>query len=275
MKTDRNIIVAPNGARPGTSDHPAVPVTVNTLIDELALCAHAGAAMAHIHVRDSEQKHSLDPALNKEWLAEVRSALDNKLVIQLTTEAVGRYSPAQQMALLRATLPEATSIALREIMPDEGSVDAASLFLHEVSEQRIFIQYILYGAHDVIRYRQLISQGKIPSAGHHLLLVLGRYNESFIAQPAELDPMLSALTGSETPWAACAFGPYAFQCLQSANLLGGDIRIGFENGLTDQSGKIASNNAQLVSQIGNSVINTGFSLNSATDLRRKIHKSFK
>ncbi len=72
MRTDRTIIVAPNGARPKTEDHAAVPVTVSSLVDELHLCADSGAAMAHIHVRDSEQNHSLDPGLNKEWLAETR-----------------------------------------------------------------------------------------------------------------------------------------------------------------------------------------------------------
>ncbi len=160
-------------------------------------------------------------------------------------------------------------------MPDENGIDTASQFLHELSEQHIYIQYILYDAADVRRYLYLLSTGKIPAKGHHLLMVLGRYNEAFTAQPVELVPMLSELSGSGVDWAVCAFGPYAFHCLNAANLLGGDIRIGFENGLTDQSGKTASNNAQLVSQIGNSINKAGFSLNQATDLRQKIYKSFK
>ncbi|MGF1957895.1 3-keto-5-aminohexanoate cleavage protein, partial [Enterococcus casseliflavus] len=75
--------------------------TNEQLIHCLHECADAGATMAHIHARDTQGAHSLDPALNQTLYQQVMDAVGDRMVIQLTTEAVGRYSPQQQMALIR------------------------------------------------------------------------------------------------------------------------------------------------------------------------------
>jgi len=47
--------------------------------------------------------------------------VDDRLVLQITSESVGRYSPAEQMAVVQAVRPEAVSLALRELAPDAAS----------------------------------------------------------------------------------------------------------------------------------------------------------
>ena len=56
------------------------------------------------------------------------------MVIQVTTEAVGRYSPAEQMATVRALRPEAVSLALRELVPDAASEPDARAFFSFMAE---------------------------------------------------------------------------------------------------------------------------------------------
>ncbi len=111
-------MVAPNGAHLQPTHHPRVPVTGEQLIHCLQACAEAGATMAHIHARDEQGAHSLDPIINQRLYQQVQDAVGDRMVIQLTTEAVGRYSPLQQMALIKVIKPEAASFALRELIPD-------------------------------------------------------------------------------------------------------------------------------------------------------------
>ena len=99
------ITVAPNGARRGKADHPALPVTPAEIAREAARCHEAGAAMIHLHVRDSEQRHSLDVGAYREAVAAVREAVGDRLVIQVTSEAVGIFSPEEQMAMIGPYLP--------------------------------------------------------------------------------------------------------------------------------------------------------------------------
>ena len=95
------VMVAPNGARRTKADHPNLPITPPEIAREAELCRAAGATVLHLHVRAPDGRHSLDPDLYRAAVDAVRAALGARMVIQMTTEAVGRYSPAEQMAAVR------------------------------------------------------------------------------------------------------------------------------------------------------------------------------
>jgi uncharacterized protein (DUF849 family) len=137
------LTVAPNGARKTHADHPAVPISPAEIAATAAAATQAGAAMIHLHVRDAAQKHSLDVGAYSEAIAAVREAVGERMVIQVTSEAVGIYSAEQQMAMVRELEPEAVSLAIRELVP-EGGEDAAREFLAWLVGTGILPQYILY-----------------------------------------------------------------------------------------------------------------------------------
>ena len=242
---DVMIMVAPNGARRGKADHPAIPLTPSELALDVAACAAAGAAAVHLHVRDDAGAHSLDPGLYREAVAAVRAACPD-IVIQVTTEAVGRYAPAEQMATVRALRPEAASLALREIIPDEASEAAARDFFDWMQEAGVAPQVILYAPEEVARCRELIARGVVPFAAPFLLFVLGRYAADQQSAPEDLDPFVAALGGLPAPWAVCAFGRREADCAVAAARLGGHVRVGFENNLHLPDGALAPNNAAIV-----------------------------
>ena len=84
------ITVAPNGARKLKQDHPQLPLTADELGETAAACSAAGAAMLHLHVRDKNFAHSLDPERYRAAINQIRQAAGPDLIIQITTEAVGR-----------------------------------------------------------------------------------------------------------------------------------------------------------------------------------------
>ncbi|WP_020410864.1 3-keto-5-aminohexanoate cleavage protein [Hahella ganghwensis] len=240
------IMVAPNGARKGRGDHKRVPLSPEEMAECAVHCQQAGAAMIHLHARDEAGQHSLEPELNRRFIDQVKTAVGNSMIVQMTTEAVGIYTPEQQMTLVREVVPEAVSLAIAEILPQTPGIDERKVadFLAWVSDSGILPQYILYDAGDVRRYHQLKSCGIIPAGGHHLLFVVGRRGRG---HPADLASMLAAHT-DETPWAVCGFGALEFPVCAAALAMGGDIRVGFENNLFLHHGDLASDNCDLVIQ---------------------------
>ena len=91
------VMCAPNGARLQKSDHPSVPVTPAELADCAASLLHRGVSVLHLHVRDSGGGHSLDPGLYREAMAAIRERTGNRMILQVTTEAVQIFGGAGYM----------------------------------------------------------------------------------------------------------------------------------------------------------------------------------
>jgi 3-keto-5-aminohexanoate cleavage enzyme len=243
------IMLAPNGARKTKADHPALPMTIAETV-AAARAAHAeGAGALHAHVRDAEGGHSLDPGLYRELIAEMARVVPD-MPVQITTEAAGRYSPADQRAVVRRVLPEGVSVALSEMWPANAPDDEASRFYHWAAEAGIAVQHILYSPAELSRLVRLVSGAHIPPP-LQLLYVLGRYLPPQAATPEVLTGFLTAASAlPERPdWAACAFGPQETDCLLAAIKAGGKARIGFENNLTSPDGTPAPDNAARVADL--------------------------
>jgi 3-keto-5-aminohexanoate cleavage enzyme len=240
------ICVAPNGAKKSKVDHSNLPMLADELAIEAENCMHAGATMIHLHVRDKNGKHTIDPVYYRPAIKAIRNRVGDGLIIQVTTEAVGQYSAEQQMAMVRNLKPEAVSLGLSELCPSGGE-SIASEFFKWVIESKILAQYILYSIEDIGRFIDLHSSGVIPNKRPCILLVLGRYSRNLTSNPEDLHPMLEALKGFACDWGVCAFGAKEADCMALTAALGGHCRIGFENNMLMADGSIAPANAYLIS----------------------------
>lgn len=240
------VMVAPTGARLTKADHPALPITIAEIVETAVACREAGADGLHAHVRDAEGRHVLDAGLYRELIAELSRTAPG-FYVQITTEAVGRYSPAEQRALVETLRPAAVSIALREITQEEDEQVTARFFA-SCREAGTEVQHILYDAGDVERLAALIARGTVAAGGLAVLHVLGRYTSGQVSDPAALDPLLAvqAAAGLSPDWGLCAFGPTETECLRAAIIRGGKARIGFENNRLNRDGSIAADNAARV-----------------------------
>lgn len=246
MRALPDLMVAPNGATKTKADHPALPMTVAEIVACAEACAKAGADGLHAHVRDGEGRHVLDAGLYAELLAELAARVP-QMQVQVTTEAAGRYAPADQRALVERLRPASVSVALREITaePDMG---ITRRFFAFCAEAGIAVQHILYDAAEVARFGALRAEGVIPEGRPQVLHVLGRYATGQRATPEDLAAPLAAQARLPVApdWAVCAFGPAESACLLAARQAGGKVRIGFENNLFRPDGEIAADNAAQV-----------------------------
>lgn len=260
------IAVAPNGGRRTKADHPAIPLTPAELARTAAECAEAGAAMIHVHVRDRDDKHLLDADAYREAIAAIRDAVDDRLVVQITSEALGIYSPTEQMAVVRDVKPQAVSLALREIVPDSASEPAFASFMAWLHAERIFPQIILYSPDEAIRLSNLQQRGLVPWSDVPVLYVLGRYTQGQTSSPSDLLPFLAQGMPRFTHWSVCAFGRNEAACVTAAALLGGHVRVGFENNLVLPNGSVARSNAELVAATVRILADCGAILASGAEL---------
>ncbi len=243
------IMVAPNGARLTKKDHPRVPVTIPEIVDCAIECQAAGADGIHAHVRDADQNHVLDAGMYRELLAELTIKLPD-FYTQITTEAVGLYTPDQQRELVKAVQPRAVSIALREITDGQDAALTARFF-HDCYASGTDVQHIMYDKADVDHFARLVAAGDIPNADLKALIVLGRYAPGQKSSPDDLGVPATALK-QQVPgvdWAVCAFGAQETACLVAAAQLGGKARIGFENNRLNADLTCAANNAARVKEL--------------------------
>lgn len=249
------LCVAPNGSRRGKKDHPALPLSALELARCAADCAEAGAAMLHLHVRDAGGRHSLAPHLYRQALREVRAAVGERLLLQVTSEAAGRYRTTEQMALMSRLAPSCLSCGLREFVAGPETYERAATFFHNLAENGSLLQLILYSPEEVGWYEELCRAGVLPGERHFLLFVLGRYGGDG-HEAAPLDHYLAALK-SPNPWMACAFGIAEHRMVEEAARLGGHVRVGFENNLHLADGRLAADNSTLVAAAAASVRKQG------------------
>ena len=250
------VAVAPNGARRTKADHPALPMTAGEIAGEAARCAERGASMIHLHVRDGEGRHSLDADLYREAISAIRREAGSALIIQVTTEAVGRYHPIEQMAVIRELRPEAASVALKELIPDEAAEGQAADFHRWALAAGLGLQHILYSASDVSRLIDLTKRGIVPDDRLHGLFVLGRYTAGQRSDPFALLDFLNVWP-ERHPWSLCAFGQAETASLAAAAALGGHVRVGFENSIIRPDGSPAVSNAEAVARVSTLAVAMG------------------
>jgi len=245
------ITVAPNGARKTPGDHPALPITADELAQDAQACLAAGAAMIHLHVRDDLGAHTLDVATYRAAIQAVRAAVGDDLVIQVTTEAVGRYTPAEQIAMVRQLRPEAVSVALAELTA--GGVDQAVEFYRWAEAEGTALQHILYSPGDVARLADLVHRKGLPGQALSVLYVVGRYGGGDSDPQILVDFLAAAKEHHLDPemWAVCAFGRNEGRVAMAAMSLGGHVRVGFENNFYLNDGRLSPDNGALVKQVAN------------------------
>ncbi|BCM17656.1 3-keto-5-aminohexanoate cleavage protein [Mesorhizobium sp. J8] len=266
------ICVAPNGGRLNKADHPALPLGPFELARTAQECLEAGACLIHVHVRDRDGGHLLDAAAYREVIQAIGKVVGDEMIIQVTSEALGRYTPEQQIAVIKETRPQAVSLALRELVPTETHEFAFASLLSWIRAEEILAQVILYDRDEAFRLKEYHRRGMIPWNDVPVLFVLGRYTPGQKSRPADLLPFIDAAKPRFAHWSVCAFGERETACVTAAALLGGHIRVGFENNRRLADGSLAESNAELVAGVAKALQHVGLRSADAAALRQAWHE---
>jgi len=260
-----SITVAPNGARRGKAEHGAIPLVPAEIAAEASACHAAGASILHLHVRAADAGHSLDVGRYAEATAAVREACD--IVIQPTTERVGRFAPADMMAVQRGLEPEMITFNLNELLDPQTEAQNALVrdFLAETAAAGTVPQYIVYSLDQLRELVRWWEAGWVPQREPFILIVLGRYAGT-TSHPTDILAYLPHIP-ERWRWGVCAFGAPELACVTLAALAGGYCRVGFENNLTDAHGQPLKDNADQVGRLAGVLDTLGLARMSAAEVR--------
>ena len=261
MNQDVIITCAVTGAGDTTGKSEYVPVTPKEVADAAIEAAKAGAAVAHIHVRDTETgQGSRDPALFKEAVDRVRDS-DTDVIINLTAGMGGDWVPDEQNPSMPGAGtdmigPEERMAHVVECLPDICSLDCGTMnfgngnntyintapFLRRMAKiaQQLGVKPELevFDLGQIRLARALIEEGLV-DAPPLFQICLG------IPWGAGADTETMAAMKQALPddalWAG--FGIGRTQCRWSAQavLLGGNVRVGLEDNIYLDRGVLASN----------------------------------
>ncbi|HVZ52166.1 MAG TPA: 3-keto-5-aminohexanoate cleavage protein [Pseudolabrys sp.] len=246
----------------------AVPVTPREIAEQAIDAAKAGAAIAHIHVREPDTgAASMRLDLYKEVVDRIRdSGID--MLINLTTGAGASYVPSAadpRVPEPRSSLsPWEKRVAhITALSPDLCSLDVGTMNFGEV----VFMNT---PAHLRDMARTILAQGVKPELEvfdlGHIALARQLIADGLIAAPPLFQICLGISWGARaTPetmlamrdqlpagalWAGFGIGPMQFPMVAQAVLLGGHVRVGLEDNLYLARGVPAPNNAALVEKAG-------------------------
>ena len=185
------IMIAPNGARPMKKDHSEVPVTIDEIVNTAKNCFNVGAGGIHFHLRDENGQHILSSKMCLNALEKLQSNVP-KMHLQITTEAVGRYSPKEMRNLAYEVSPPGISIGIKEMIPSRKPTDDDIKLYQSLTNAGTIIQHICYEPEDIDLLSELLEKANISKNGTWCLFVIGHYSGK-ISEPKKIPLFLEKL----------------------------------------------------------------------------------
>lgn len=267
--TNRKTIIscAVTGNQTMPSQHPDLPVTPAQIAQAAIEARKAGAAIAHIHVRDPETaKGSMRLDLYKEVVDRIRDS-GSDVLINLTTGEGGRFAPSEdepriagptttlahplkRVEHIAALKPDICSLDFNTMNSGNGQIVLNSpLNLRKMAqvivESGVKPEIEVFDSGDIHLARELIEEGTIPGKPFFQIVCGVKYGAN---ATVETLAYMKSILPPNAIWSAFGIGRMEFPILAASHLLGGQVRVGMEDNIYIRRGQLVRDNAELVEQ---------------------------
>ena len=241
------ITAALTGNVPTKEGNPSLPVSPEEIADDVKRCADAGAALFHIHARDSQGNPTLDVAIFKEIVRQVKKSSPD-IIVQLSTGARAGRKWEDRAAPVRL-LPEMASFTTgSNNLPGivyENSPDFL-VYMAEVFKKTGVKPEIEVFEPGMINNALYLQKRGLIEAPLHFDFVLGAPG----AMPGSVKNLLflSESIPAGATWTVAGIGKNEIPLSAAAIVMGGHVRVGLEDNATmpDQS---PASNVKLVQKV--------------------------
>lgn len=265
------ITAAVIGSRPKREHNPHVPYSPEEIADEILRSYDAGAAIAHVHVRDPETGV---PSTNLDYFRAVRDHVRSRCDILLNFTTSGLNVDADDYLEQR--------VSPTILGPELCSLDISSMNLGG----RVFLNPPEWGPYcaKVARERGVKPELECFDSGHirlaQDLIDKGLLDAPYLFQLCmgthggvggtmkDFVFMTELLPPDKVVWTAMGVGPYQFPVAIMSILSGGHVRVGFEDNLYLSKGVLAKSNAELVEKTVRLAQELGRDIAGPEDVRR-------
>ena len=254
MNYDVIVTCAVTGAGDTVGRHPGVPVTPAQIADAAIEAAKAGAAVAHIHVRDPETgKGSRDPELFKEVVDRVRSS-GTDVVINLTAGMGGDWVPSADDPAMPG--PGTDMIGplerlahVQDLLPEICSLDCGTLNFGNGNEIYISTPPYLRKMAEVTKEWGVKPELEVFELGH-IRFAKQMIAEGLIAEPPMFQICLGIPWGADQTvdtmkvmkddlpaganWVGFGISRMQMPMAAAAVAMGGNVRVGLEDNMAGE-----------------------------------------
>jgi uncharacterized protein (DUF849 family) len=267
---------------------PWLPITPQQIAEDVIASAKAGAAIAHIHVRDPETgRPSMEVAHYAEVVARIRDA-GCDIVLNLTTGPGGRFVPdrynprlaAEGTSLLPplARVPHITALKPEICTLDLNTMNSGEqVVINTPANTAIMADAMLavgskpeieiFNPGDLVLARDLMRSRSFPEPAMFSFVLGLKYG-----WPANVESILlgKAMLPEDAVWTAFGVGASSFPMVALSVLTGGHVRVGLEDNIYQSKGILAEGNAPLCEKARRIVEDLGYPLATPARAREML-----
>ncbi|MFM8315723.1 MAG: 3-keto-5-aminohexanoate cleavage protein [Deltaproteobacteria bacterium] len=265
------ITAAITGAELNKKLCPVLPVTP----EEQGLASHesveAGASIIHLHVRDDQGNPSQKLEHFQRSVDAIKKACKKTPVIQFSTGGAVGEAMEKRIASL-ALKPEMASFNLGTMNFGEeifvNTFEDMRRLAEAFKKHQVVPEFEIYDAGHIDNLKKLIKEGWV-QAPYHCQFVLG--------VPGAMSGDISGLIylvehlPKDSTWGVAGIGRFELPLAIHAMLMGGNVRVGLEDNIYYEKGKLASSNAQLISRIARIAKELGRDIASPEEARKQLN----
>jgi len=244
------ITTAVTGGRITREMHPRIPIAPEEIIQSAYKCWQAGAAIAHIHVRDPKTgRGTQDLDIFRQVVEPLREKTD--LILCLTTSGIpGRNIPTEKRLAPLDLKPELASFDAGSFNLGNGAyINSPEFFdraAEKMREKGVKPEFEIFDLGMIISILRLKDQGKLDEPLHFEFVMGTPWGVP--ATPKALLHLLEHIPQSSS-WSIIGAGKWQLPMSMMALVMGGHIRVGLEDSLYYSKGVLAESNAQFVERI--------------------------
>jgi len=241
------ITAALTGAEVTRAQQPHLPITPDEIAEEAFKCYEAGASIVHIHARDAEG----NPTQDAEVYRQIKEKIAEKcnIIFQPSTGGAVWHTPEQRLQPVDLSPEMATlSCGTCNFGPDVfmNSEEYIEKFAVKMQDMGVKPEIEVFERGMIENAKALVKKGLV-KAPLHVDFVLG-VPGACPGTPEDLMFMVNQLPEGWT-WTVAGIGRSELPLAVMAIILGGHVRVGFEDNVYYSKGRLAISNAELVERI--------------------------
>ena len=239
------------GAEVTKEQNPAVPYTVEEIVREAKSAVDAGAAIVHLHVREDDGTPTQSRARFQECEDAIYKACPNVILIPSTGGAVGMTPDERLQSTDTTPIPEMAPLDCGTCnFGDEifdNTMPTMRAFGKRMIERGIKPEYECFEMGHLDTILTMARKGEVPGAPMQFNFVLGVPG----CTPATVDNLCWLVKNipAGSTWTSTGIGRHAFTLAAPTIVMGGNVRVGFEDNLYLERGVLAKSNGELVDKV--------------------------
>lgn len=237
------------GAEVTKENNPAVPYTVEEIANEAYGAYKAGASIIHLHVRYDDGTPTQDVERFRECFEAIRAKCPDVIIQPSTGGAVGMSNDERLQPI--TLMPEMATLdcGTCNFGGDDIFVNTENMikdFGEKMIVRGIKPEVEVFDKGMIDMANRLCKKGYI-KAPMHFDFVMG-VNGGISGEPRDLVFMKESIPQGST-WTVAGVGRYEFPMAVMGILMGGHVRVGFEDNVYLSKGVLAKSNAELVEKV--------------------------